>query len=226
MLNYSASSLAYRFCGLSCKLIFLGALAFFAKRAECSEEETHRLKVSRHLVTIERMNDVGDWTFLGTGTYAKLPSGHNVVITAQHVVDSEMPLRICGDIRRQDCVISVLFEQVNSDADIAYIYNVESLNVLPTKIKENSIRTGDNVTFVSLPLGALVIAPGVIAGPSGPESYRMLGYCDRGSSGGGLFDEKGRLVGVISAMFMSQIDNDLGLEMLVPAHSLCNIYEL
>lgn len=217
-------SIVPRLCELGVKVSFILGLSLFAAHAEANDA-TQRLKVTRHLVIIDRLVD-GDWTFAASGTFVKTDDGSYAVVTAQHVVDAEVPLRICGDVRRKSCVVSDKFVNPTEGSDVAYILDVDELPVVPARLSLSDLRTGDDVTFVSLPKGFLVVSNGTIVGPSGEKSYRMLGYCDSGSSGGGLFDSRGRLVGVISAFYVNQIYNDLGIEMYSPVNVMCNVYEL
>mgnify|MGYP003118366096 CR=1 FL=1 len=137
----------------------------------------------------------------GSGNYFKI-GRHKFIMTAAHVVaDPEFPVYVAsGNIYiRLDVV------HIDENFDIAILVPAEKLrNKKPTDYRTNKELdiTGLTVVHAGYPsdLG-LSVFNGTVASCS-PNSIMIQSFALPGSSGSVIFDNKGRVVGVLSALKM------------------------
>ena len=137
----------------------------------------------------------------GSANYFKIGQ-HKFIMTAAHVVaDPEFPAYVVSDniYIRLDVV---LLDELN---DIAILVPAKKLkNIKPTDYRTNKELdvTGLTVVHAGYPsdLG-LSVFNGTVASCS-PSSIMMQSFALPGSSGSIVFDNKGRVVGVLSALKM------------------------
>ena len=121
---------------------------------------------------------------------------YDIVVTAAHCIDLPNVFMKFGDA-------SVLGEVLIDDnaSDIAVIHTLERIpGVIPLLVNENELRAGERLIGIGFPFY------------TGPEVTFNIGYylgvaddvimatdvCYRGSSGGAVLDEYGRVVGMCS----------------------------
>ena len=132
-----------------------------------------------------------------SGNYFKY-GRHKFIITAAHVVDG-------GEVWVTDGIEILKTEVlwVNKTRDIAIIKPMGELySVKPTKLRINADRNkvGTSVRYAGYPssLGKMVLQ-GMVA-QQNDANIVLQSFALPGSSGSVIFDEKGRAVGVISAL--------------------------
>lgn len=89
----------------------------------------------------------------------------------------------------------------DEDTDLAVIQTKTPLNVEPVTIGI-SARKGEHVVAIGSPLGLQnTVSEGVISNIAydGSQTYQISVPIDHGSSGGGLFNEQGELIGITSS---------------------------
>jgi len=151
----------------------------------------------------------------GSGTYM-VAYNRRVVVTAAHVVRSESVMAIDG--RDGETVVGkVVF--VDQDADIAVLLVPEietrtAIQFRPQK-KYDERLIGTNLTYTGFPShhDLLTIRGYISALEHEMVVTNMFGWF--GSSGSGVFDPHGRLVGVVSGIDIGNIGYRIPLESIV-----------
>ena len=142
----------------------------------------------------------------GSGTYFKIGE-HHVVITAAHVVSDANMFLIVGD-SDEKTIGTVIYRNVESDFATILINEME--HTIPMKFKSKLYTEADI-------LGKRVFYTGFpgfheklfIYGTIGGEKYDgkiliMHSYAWPGSSGAGVFDKKGNLLGLVMAVDVNE----------------------
>ena len=135
-----------------------------------------------------------DFGGFGSGTYAKFDDRF-FILTAAHVVRGESHMLILG----RDEVVPGRVVYTNDASDIAFV-EVEEMNSRePIRIRNNyDPHISDNLVYTGFPNGTdLLTITGRISGFRG-QWLVVQGYTWMGASGSGVFDSRGRLVGVVS----------------------------
>jgi len=151
----------------------------------------------------------------GSGTYM-VAYGRRIVATAAHVVRGETVMAIDG--RDGETVVGqVIF--VDHDVDIAFLAVPEmktrtAVRFKPRKIYDERL-IGTRITYTGFPShhDLLTIRGYVAALEYDMVVTNMFGWF--GSSGSGVYDQKGRLVGVVSGIDVGNIGFRLPLESIV-----------
>jgi S1-C subfamily serine protease len=135
----------------------------------------------------------------GSGTYMQM-YGRFVVVTADHVVEDNTTMQIHG--RDQEIVIARVIYR-SSEADLAVLITPElhtriAMKWKPRRDDENLL--GTNITYTGFPgrHDLLTIRGHVAALERGHVVANMFGWS--GASGSGVFDQRGRFIGVVSAI--------------------------
>jgi len=173
------------------------------------------MKVSA--VSFEVDHAVFGWIPVGSGTIVK---SHGIyrLLTAAHVADisKEHATRVCGflDLEKEGCVTldSIGYVTRPNDFDDWAIFDLPKK---PKKTKAAKIsaqlKTGQEVWLLGCPSrDCNVVTRGMVSdGESFSNAALLQAYALPGSSGGGVYNHKGDLVGVISAI-------GIGLEQFDP----------
>jgi V8-like Glu-specific endopeptidase len=206
------------------KMTFLMAALFFLTGAQTPQnpvvhlntniksESAENLKVSETaLKTNKSRNKVRNAAVSvvtqygsGSGTYFKIGDYH-IVITAYHVVEGEQVVIVQG--RNNEFVMAQpIIKSVKGDIAVLLVPKLASceplkLKSLPNKLKNNIDKlVGTVVTYTGFPAHhELLTVDGKIANIEN-DFIIMHSYAWPGSSGSGVFDSKGRFIGVVSAV--------------------------
>jgi len=151
----------------------------------------------------------------GSGTYM-IAYGRRVVVTAAHVVRSESVMAIDG--RDGETVVGqVVF--IDTDIDIAFIVVPEmetrtAMRYRPQHRFDDRL-VGTSITYTGFPShhDLLTIRGYVSAVEKGHIVTNMFGWF--GSSGSGVFDQQGRLVGIVSGIDIGNFGIRIPLESIV-----------
>lgn len=163
----------------------------------------------------------GDWATIGSGVAVRQKSlgiqskDHKFgILTAQHVAvasDSRY-LRACHILKPDECVeLDTYIGMKHGERTNGRDWAVFPVRKLPKEVKvtrmapKNSSKIGKNVVLVGHPWGNLFVSTGSIAAHRADGGNRIpytmvYGFAAPGSSGGGCYDEYGRLVGIVIAV--------------------------
>lgn len=142
---------------------------------------------------------------IGSGTLVRDDELGLGILTAEHVALAlyGWPYQACS-LEEHECVVlnEFYFESGMDLPDDWAFYPIEDKpkGMHPAKIGDSTdIEVGDRLWLAGNPDGYLSsVVEGNLAWTYG-DIWRVHGYAYPGSSGGGCFDEKGRLVGIIVA---------------------------
>lgn len=214
-------------CVVLVKVLMLFVLAWLAGTASLAEGK-QPLAHLQHLVVIEGWREDG-WNFIGSGTAIDTDHGP-AIMTAWHVLEGEQIVRVCSDLYQTDCTVSVdFFKSVAEGSDVAVALVVSHV-AKPAKVA-GGVHAGDEVMTTGLPRGALVLAAGQVVTPEVNGVFRIIGWCDYGSSGGGVFNKRGHLVGVISGFLQQGVPQEdltllgvIPVVVQVPVNTMCSVH--
>jgi hypothetical protein len=197
---------------MKCPVILLisvfGGAALLAQVAEPPQELFKRLAPS--VFVVEALDGSGAPVALGSAVALR----PNEIVTNCHVAERGVTLRVkqgsrswAAELMRED-----------ADNDICRL-RVSNLQALPVKTRPSAgVAVGERVFAIGSPEGLeLTFSEGVISGVrdigAGVRLLQTTAAISHGSSGGGLFDAQGRLVG-ITTFYVGEAQN---LNFAIPA---------
>ncbi|MES2364668.1 MAG: serine protease [Pseudomonadota bacterium] len=152
--------------------------------------------------------------------------GSGVVIAPETVVTNCHVLQKAKSIsvKHGHEVLQAKLEYPDVERDLCQI-KVPYLKAPPVKIAPaTSLRIGQRVYALGNPEGLeLTFSEGLFSALRGAEGSQLMqisATITHGSSGGGLFDDQGRLVGITSSVFK---DGGLGLNFAIPADYIADL---
>ena len=143
-----------------------------------------------------------DGFIYGSGSYFT-HEGNHIVVTAAHVVREAATMIVIG--RDGERVFgSVVYSDEARDVAILRVPNMRTRTPMALSFSDTSMEKiiGCSVVYTGFPGGHdLVTIKGSIAGIVPERNFILMhGYAWMGASGSGVFDKKGNLVGVLSAV--------------------------
>jgi hypothetical protein len=158
-------------------------------------------EASRSVVVINAYDGEGNPISQGGGVV----TGREVVTTNCHVIENAMRL----DVHHQYQVLNAMPAEVNLDRDLCQI-KVPQLNAPRVVLNTSRVRVGQRVYAIGAPEGLeLTLTEGLVSSLrefEGSQYIQTSAGISQGSSGGGLFDAEGRLIG-ITAFFVGEGPN-------------------
>jgi S1-C subfamily serine protease len=154
----------------------------------------------------------GSGAFVGDGSY---------VVTNEHVVSSEGLDAGCdwlGVAFGEDpsaepdtwYAAEVLWSDGEDDLAIVQLVDLRAGETRPLQIRYDRLKLGDEVSVFGFPgIGGdtLTLTKGIISGfDSDYGFYKVSAAINKGNSGGPVLDAQGRLIGIATAVFRSEID--------------------
>jgi len=149
--------------------------------------------------------DLDGWKPIGSGTLIKDSRIGWGIVTAEHVANAmpENKKRACFIEAPEECAELDDFYLDNDDSmksDWA-IYPIEAApkGMRPANISHENVEVGDDIFQVGCPEGRVAfVNPGMISWVYN-DLYIANGFALPGSSGGGVFNQKGYLIGITIA---------------------------
>ena len=155
-------------------------------------------RVSPSVFVVEALDSQGRVVAFGSGV-AVAP---NQVVTNQHVVEDGIQVRV----RRGQQTWMAVVTHANAGQDLCRL-RVEGLQARPAEVRNSvGLAVGERVYAIGAPQGLeLTFSEGVISALRDMSAGRIIqttAPISKGSSGGGLFDASGKLVGVTTLMLL------------------------
>ena len=187
--------------------------------------------VLSHTVSIHIVQGDHSSPPIGTGVVLRHGSMGYTVLTAEHVLMAAWPssLEACSIINELDCILlgsaALVQTSVDSSSDWA-VFDIDTppLSTRPAKLANQPADIGDNVLLAGMPWGRSPwLSQGSIAwkvGQEGNEMYFLNGFAAPGFSGGGVFDERGRLIGITVALAVSEWGPQENMILMVPIQNI------
>lgn len=158
--------------------------------------------------------DVENWTIVGSGVAVK-SRGHKYILTARHVAELLYKvdidgIRACSFTKSNECIeldsryISYSTPHRDLIGEDWALFPSEKYpkGIVPAAKRKGFLPTGSEILQIGIPHGTKWISHGRIVGTGsirGSVYYKVDSFCERGNSGGGLFDSNGRLAGIVVA---------------------------
>jgi S1-C subfamily serine protease len=158
----------------------------------------------------------------GTGALGSaVEVGPRTLITACHVVKSATSVRVTRQQSKTSEMVTAVTRDPDQKRDLCMLTVNEDLPAPPVQIAPmDTVKVGERVYAIGAPLGlegslteGLVSALRPIPGETLPD-IQVSATTAPGSSGGGLFDDQGRLVGMTAAIANKESE---GLSFAYPA---------
>src|SRR5437016_5210487 len=149
-------------------------------------------RLSPSVFVVEALDLQGNTISLGSG----VALGKDLLVTNEHVISEAVGIRVWHDDRQWMAI-----EKIPHRTQDLTLLSVANLNATGVSLREGETRIGERVYAIGSPEGLeLTLSDGLISGirelTPGTLSIQTSASISHGSSGGGLFDEYGRLIGI------------------------------
>jgi S1-C subfamily serine protease len=159
-----------------------------------------RLESKSRSATIKILAATPTGTAIGTATTFRY-KGYTIAITAAHVIGGS-PYLVAALTDVQYEMAKVIY--FDSEADIAVLLLPELVGVKPMplrSVKEENVRIGQETLYSGFPNDHdLFTIRGYVSGVERSGAFYLHSYAWPGASGSCVFDEYGRLMGVLTAI--------------------------
>lgn len=163
-------------------------------------------KISREAAVVVHVQQPGG-RYRGTGTYFKY-KGQHIVVTAAHIWAESVPSPLTSAAMIESPHEQVIGKIVYWDpyVDIAVLVVPAMESRTPAKfVRDPEYVVGEDVVYSGFPgANSLLTFEGQLAGDGYGTDLAMHSMAWGGSSGSGVFDSKGRFVGVVSSIMVGR----------------------
>lgn len=198
-------------------IVFISILMITLMMLKNSKTNIAQLKES--VVQIYVYDEADDVIATGSGVVV---FENDIVLTNAHVIEDNSKLEVVSENNVKYNVDGII--GYNKKKDIAILKLTSSKNLKSVKINEK-ISVGDQVTAIGSPLGLKnTVSDGILSGyfQDNIEVYQHTAPISSGSSGGALFDNKGKLVGITYA----SINGGQNLNLAIPITEFIKEYNI
>ena len=141
-----------------------------------------------------------DGVSIGTGTAFRY-KGQIIVLTAAHVING--PPWIVGIESMGDATLAqVVYHDPNHDLAVIIPHTDSNLKPMAFRpVRTSGVKVGQNTLYSGYPNDeSMYTIKGYVSGVNYEGNYYIHSYAWRGASGSSVFDEWGRLIGVLTAV--------------------------
>ncbi len=164
-----------------------------------------------------------DGNEIGTGS-GFVAFEDDIIITNHHVIEDAYTSKILTEDEISYAVLNVLAYSIEKDLAILQLNKSTELTVLETG-DSSSISRGTKVTAIGSPLGLKnTVSQGILSGRiigSGFDTLQFTAPISKGSSGGALFNDSGKVIGVTYASYVE----GQNLNLAIPIELVTELYE-
>ncbi|MBL0312733.1 MAG: trypsin-like peptidase domain-containing protein [Holophagaceae bacterium] len=162
------------------------------ERKQFSSERVYHL-ASKSIVVVNAMNTSTKDSKLGTGVVIK----KNVIVSNKHIIENCDLIWISVGNKQWNIDINDIL--IDPERDLALL-TVEDLDLPSIKLNQDLPVIGQKIYAIGNPKGLeTTISDGIVSGLRGGKNKDLIQITSPispGSSGGGLFDEQARLIGI------------------------------
>ena len=180
-------------------------------------------KVDPSVIKIYTINSLGEYEKQGSGV---ILTSSGVCVTNYHVlIGAKKAVAITKD--GQKAAISKIIDYSKSNDLIKFQLELTNQIILPVLVNNLLPMKGENVFAVGYPngfsvLGESTLSTGIISGireENGEKVIQTTTPFTHGSSGGGLFDSFGKLLGITQGTFAEEVkDRHANLNRVIPSN--------
>lgn len=189
-------SFSFRHAAFAAVLFFVTFTAHAKTASEIYEQ------AARSTVVVENINDKGEIAGFGSGVV--LPDGN--VVTNCHVIKDASQLKIRSS--KNKFPVALQYSDLDRDVCLLSIVGLNAPAVMVGSTK--MLKVGAKVFAIGAPKGLeLTLSDGIVSSlreVEGGHYIQITAAISPGSSGGGLFDENGTLVG-LTTFFITEGQN-------------------
>lgn len=165
-------------------------------------------------MAVEVLNPfTGEWTMVASAFALKTGWNETKLVTARHVAENVdiLPTRVCSLTEDDDC--NYLFSSAEilpegdelSDDWAVYDPKYIPESVVAAKFQKRPLKIGQKVFVVGNPIGVEgEVTSGMITNMDGEGTFIVDARVLPGNSGGPVFNNYGRVVGIVSAIYGAQ----------------------
>ncbi len=163
-------------------------------------------KISREAAVVVHVQQ-SSGRYRGTGTYFKY-KGHHIVVTAAHIWAESPPTPLSAaamiESPHEQVIGKIVYWDPYTDIAVLVVPALESR--APAKfVRDPEYKVGEDVVYSGFPgANSLLTFEGQLAGDGYGTDLAMHSMAWGGSSGSGVFDSKGRFVGVVSSIMVGR----------------------
>lgn len=143
------------------------------------------------------------------------------IFTNFHVIEGGYTIRIINDKKEEILADDILI--FNSMDDLALLKG--NFNLKPLKIANSYwAKAGDEIIAIGSPMGQLnTVSKGIISNADNSYAMRITAPISPGSSGGALFNEKGKVIGVTFASYDNKMSQNINYA--ITSNVIDNLYK-
>jgi len=167
------------------------------RSSQTAIESANKVSIKTRKIALESSVLVETQTGYGSGNYFKIDKMF-FVITAAHVVGSLKHVNVHGE--KESVIGAVIFKDDVSDYAVINVPKIESRNPVEFKKRSEKNLVGEMICYAGFPNRQdLLFFTGNVSRVD-DKVINIHSYGWMGASGSAVFDMKGRLVGIISAV--------------------------
>jgi S1-C subfamily serine protease/regulator of sirC expression with transglutaminase-like and TPR domain len=169
-------------------------------------------RVSPSVFVVESLNSRGEVFAYGSGVAVRIPRKSNaasdlLVVTNKHVIYGAVAYRV----RKGEKAWKATLVRLDQGHDLCALQPEAGWTAKPIPVRVSStVKVGERTYAIGAPEGLeLTLSEGLVSGLRDIDSIRVIqtsAPISHGSSGGGLFDSEGRLIGV-TTFFLKEGQN-------------------